>query len=99
MRCLNCLTVCSDDDPNCPVCKKPFAKRSTRKPPIQRISKFALVFLLIGQGFWFAFAWRWFPPGQGTSLKLMAWAGVVGAVSVLVGGLFGMLMAGPETKE
>ena len=93
MRCLNCLTVCSDTDTMCPFCRKPITL-AKRKMNTTSISGFAVGFMVIGICIFNTVAPRLFPPTPGGGIngsQLLA-AGAVGAVCAVVGGFLGALL-------
>jgi hypothetical protein len=61
-----------------------------------KVSGTALVFMIVGLACFHVVSPRWFPSsaGHGFNTEEMVWAGVVGAVWALFGGLVGVLLGG-----
>jgi hypothetical protein len=95
MRCLNCLTVVADTDTTCPSCRAKIA------PPSQASAErpkpfFAILFMVIGGGlFNFCYpASAAVKSAGGFNAQHALYAGGVGAVCAVVGGLFDYLLSG-----
>jgi len=97
MRCLNCLTVCNAADSTCPGCNKPLVLGRRSRSSGFRVSKYALICMVVGEAFFNTYGRRWFPStGNDINMEFVMWAGVVGAGCAVVGAFLDMMLGGPS---
>ena len=90
MRCLNCLTVVADNDTTCPSCRAPISPAKSAQSAKRPRPVFALIFMVMGSGIYNVYypaASSAAKTGGGIDFQRCLYAGCVGAVCAVFGGL------------